>query len=97
MQWCQYLYLAWLGLQYAGEVCTDRDVSACSSFAQSCENFKPPFDEQFGQMFPKAYANVCVEPISGEQCLYTDVKYKKCEEAEMSELVFIVQNNEAHL
>ena len=48
-------------------------------------------------MFPKAYANVCVEPISGEQCLYTDVKYKKCEEAEMSELVFIVQNNEAHL
>ena len=69
---------------YTGKVCTSRDVSACSSFAQSCESFKPPADKDFAKMFPKAYAQVCVEPTSGDQCLYTDVKYDTCDEARIS-------------
>ena len=71
--------------ELAGKVCTTRDVSACSSVAKECESFKPPYDKQFEAMFPKAYGQVCVEPISGEQCMYTDVVYETCDEAKISE------------
>ena len=68
---------------HTGKVCTSRDVSACSSFAKSCESFKPPADKDFAKMFPKAYAQVCVE-LSGDQCLYTDIEYNTCDEAKIS-------------
>ena len=68
----------------SGGVCTSREVAACSSIAQKCENFKDPTTaELFKKMFPKAYANVCEEP-TGELCLYTDIKYDTCGEAKTS-------------
>ena len=70
-----------------GMVCTTRDVSSCSSMARNCETFKSPgIDKMFHQMFPKAYANVCQEPLTGDLCLYTDIKYDTCEEAKTSGL-----------
>ena len=68
-----------------GKVCTSRDVEPCSSIANNCESFKSPADKAFAEMFPKAYAKVCVEPTSGEQCLYTDITYETCPEARISE------------
>ena len=69
----------------ADVVCTTRDVDPCSTVAQDCETFKSPDDEAFKAMFPDAYAKVCAEPANGDLCLYTDVVYKTCGEAEMSE------------
>ena len=73
-----------------GRVCTTRDVAACSSVAQQCETFKPPTDKMFNKMFPKAYANVCQEPSTGELCLYTDIEYNTCDEAKISGLIAIL-------
>ena len=67
-----------------GVVCTDKDVSACSKEAKECKSFESPDKEMFAQMFPDAYAEVCVES-TGEQCLYTDVEYETCDHAKMSE------------
>jgi hypothetical protein len=69
-----------------GRVCTTRDVTPCSSIAQKCEGFKSPGTaELFKKMFPKAYANVCEEQ-TGELCLYTDIEYNTCGEANTSGL-----------
>ena len=69
----------------AGDVCTSKDVAPCSSVAQGCKSFDPPADKDFENMFPKAYAQVCLEPSSGDLCLYTDIIYKTCNEAKTSE------------
>ena len=67
---------------HTGKICTSKDVPPCSALRRDCQSFDPPYDEEFPKMFPKAYAQVCVEP-SGEQCLFTDLVYDTCAGSEL--------------
>ena len=71
-------------------VCTTKPVKTCVD-REACETFKSqPVEDEFHKLYPGAYAEVCAEKSTGENCIYTDVVYDYCGAAKGAELIHLL-------
>ena len=79
------LYVLTNYMHFTGEICTSRNVPACSASATDCKPIGKDNEaiQAFVKEHPEVYAEECKE--SSEECLYTDVTYETCPQARTSE------------
>ena len=71
---------------HVGEICTSKFVKTCSDDRRDCEGFTPQdVDDEFHKLYKGAYAKVCEDPSTGENCVYTDIVYSTCGSAKGAE------------
>ena len=72
-------------VSHTDDICTSRFVESCTDKVD-CQGFQPDaVEDEFHKLYDNAYAQVCEEKSTGENCIYTDVVFKECGTAKGAE------------